>query len=57
MQLAMYDVVSLKSDITITLILPGDWLEVGEVGKVGVVVGEVCEVGKLRWARWAWWVR
>ena len=35
--LEMYNVVSLKSNITMTLILPGDWLEVGEVGKVGKV--------------------
>ena len=40
----MYDVVSLKSDITMTLILPGDWLEVGEVREVR----EVGEVGEVR---------
>jgi hypothetical protein len=37
----MYNVVSLKSNIIITLTLPSDWLEVGEVGKVD-------EVGKVR---------
>ena len=30
-QLEIYDVVSLKSDITMTLTLPGDWLTKGRV--------------------------
>jgi hypothetical protein len=51
----MYDVVSLKSDITMTPILPGDWLTKGGRGRqceaVSEVVGEVSEVGKVRWVR------